>query len=731
MAQELERDLGLASVIAISVGAMVGSGIFILPALALKLAGPAVILAYLLAGLIVLPAALSKAEMATAMPEAGGTYIYIERSMGPLLGTIAGVGTWFSLTFKGALALVGGAPYIVLLLDLPVLPVAVGLAVALTVVNLLGAKQTGRTQIVLVAVMLAALVWFVGGSVGSIEPASFEGFYDKGTTGLLAATGFVFVSYAGVTKIASVAEEIGDPDRNIPLGMLGSLGFTTALYVLVVLVLVGVSSGLDLAGSVTPMADVADITLTESGVVAVILAAILALISTANAGLLSSSRYPFAMSRDKLAPPLLAHVSERFETPTAAITLTGAVIILLVVGVPIMEIAKLASAFQILVFVLINVALIAFREVDVEDYDPSFTAPMYPWSQAFGIVGGLVLLTQMGWLPMIGAVGIVAAAALWYLVYARRRVRREGVAREELRRRAGARAAERARLQIASSERFDTLVVVTGKTSEARETVLVKLAAYAAARRAGEVDVVRFDEVPDQLPLGQAARLRASDVEAFQQRMERLSETVDVPLRYGDAVTHDLARSVLHVAGDHETGLMALDAEFPTVWGRLFGTAASQIFARTPCDLLVVNADELPSCGQVALITDQEPFEPVKIELADAFATATEAGLLLIQGVAPDGSDSQHATFREYHRELAELCRAPVESNLVDSLAPNDLARAADGADLVVTQFRRSGISDRKRRELFDALEQPTVVVRPRPASEPGLVDRITDWLSF
>ena len=110
MTKGLERDLGLPAVMAISIGAMVGSGIFILPGLAMKMAGPAVVFAYFLAGVLVLPAALSKSEMATAMPEAGGTYLYIERAMGPLFGTIAGVGTWFSLTFKGALALVGGAP---------------------------------------------------------------------------------------------------------------------------------------------------------------------------------------------------------------------------------------------------------------------------------------------------------------------------------------------------------------------------------------------------------------------------------------------------------------------------------------------------------------------------------------------------------------------------------------------------------------------------------------------
>src|SRR6056297_2112566 len=134
MTKTLERDLGLPAVLAISMGAMIGSGIFILPALAYGVVGPAVVLVYVLAGLLVLPAALSQSELATAMPKSGGAYLFIERGMGPLLGTVAGLGTWFSLVFKSALALVGGIPYLLLLVSVPdawILPLTLGLAAAL------------------------------------------------------------------------------------------------------------------------------------------------------------------------------------------------------------------------------------------------------------------------------------------------------------------------------------------------------------------------------------------------------------------------------------------------------------------------------------------------------------------------------------------------------------------------------------------------------------------------
>lgn len=731
MPRELERDLGLPAVLAISIGAMVGSGIFILPALALKLAGPAVVLAYFLAALVVLPAALSKSEMATAMPEAGGTYVYIERSMGPLLGTIAGVGTWFSLTFKGALALVGGAPYIVILLDLPVMPVAVGLAAALVAINLLGAKQTGRMQVAIVAIMLAALGWFVAGSVGAVEAASFDGFYAKGTGGLLAAAGFVFVSYAGVTKVASVAEEIEDPGRNIPLGMLGSLAFTTALYVLVVVVLVGVAPGEKLAGSVTPVADIAAATLARPGVIAVVVAAVLALISTANAGLLSSSRYPFAMSRDELAPAGLSHVSDRFDTPTIAITLTGAVTILLIVGVPIMEIAKLGSAFQILVFILVNVALVAFRESDVEGYDPEFTDPLYPWTQAFGILGGALLLTQMGWLPMVGALAIIAGSTLWYMGYVRPRVRREGVARDELRRRVGERAVERTRSTLEATNDYDVFVAVTEETDRDQEETLTRIATDVAAQRDGSVTVVQFDRVPDQLALEQATHLQSPSDRVFEKRMEVLEENAAVPVEYGEIVCHEVRHAVVNFAEEHEADLLMVGEASRSLWSRLFGSDTDWMLQHTPCDVMLVDADNVTADREVALVTDEGPFQPVKVELADALAGATGASLALVQGIPPDARDEQRQNIRTYHEELADLCSVPVDSRVVESQNPVDLAAAADDADLVVVQTSGSPSTARRREQLLDAVESPTVVVRPQRKNQSGPVGRLFERLAF
>jgi amino acid transporter/nucleotide-binding universal stress UspA family protein len=655
--KELERDLGLPAVLAISIGAMIGSGIFILPALALEMAGPAVVLAYLLAGILVLPAALSKSEMATAMPEAGGTYVYIERGMGPMLGTIAGVGTWFSLAFKGGLALVGGVPYLVLVFDLPVKPVALGLAVVLIGVNLLGAKQTGRLQVVIVVTMLAALAWFVLGSSTGVDGGNFEPFLDGGASGLLAATGLVFVSYAGVTKVASVAEEVENPDRNIPLGILGSLAFTTLLYVLVVTIIVGVTDHSELIGSATPVAEAAEATLGTVGVGAVVVAAILALVSTANAGILSSSRYPFAMARDGLVPESLAAVSDRFGTPSFAITLTGAVLLALIAFVPILEIAKLASAFQILVFVLINVAVVAFREANVE-YEPSFHSPLYPWTQIAGVISGVLLLTQMGPVPIVAAVGITIGSVLWYLAYARPRVHREGAMTDAVRRQVGETVLEDTETAIESGT-YEVLLAFTRDVDRERERSLLRLAADIVRPHDGRVHVVWFEETADQTPLDYAAETQSPAEIRFEQQTEALASELDVDVEVGEIVSHDTKHAVVNLARHRDVDLLITEHERLRLRSRLLGRPVDWIVRHAHCDVMLVGDGEYVAPRSVALVGDGAPFDPLAIAVAEAVAAANDGTVLLRDRSLDAGTDERRDAMEAYLDRVDGMLSVP------------------------------------------------------------------------
>jgi len=725
MTKDLERDLGLPAVLAISIGAMIGSGIFILPALALGIAGPAVIVAYALAGLLVVPAALSKSEMATAMPEAGGTYIYIERGMGPLLGTVAGVGTWFSLSFKGALALVGGVPSLLLLFDLPLKPVALGLAALLILVNVVGAKQTGRLQVGIVVVMLAALGWFAAGSAPSVQSANYANFFADGVGGLLAATGLVFVSYAGVTKVASVAEEVEDPGRNIPLGILGSLLFTTVLYVAIVAVLVGVTDPGSVAGSLTPVAVAAEATMGQAGVVAVILAAILALVSTANAGILSSSRYPFAMSRDRLAPPSLSTVSDRFGTPLNSITLTGAVLLVLIAFVPILDIAKLASAFQILVFALINVAVVAFRE-GTADYDPEFTSPLYPWMQLFGAVTGLLLLTQMGTVALVGAAVITVGSIAWYVFYVRPRVDREGAATDAIRRQVGRESLTEVESAIDRNP-TEVLVALTKNDGGARERALVSLAADLVRPDDGRVVAVRFQEVPDQVPLTEDTTAQSSADRSFEARTEALGDELGVDIEADEIVSHDTKHAVVNFAEGRGVDTIVAEHEPLRLRSRLLGDPIDWVVRHAPCDVLLVDNLGYDEPAAVVLSGDG-PYPPLAVTVAGAVAGANDGEISLWHPVARDDADTQRETVADYQDELSAMLPVPVfaQSLRTDGGQPSQ-------PDLLV----RRGVDDSVRGALLD--DRPTfpnpgcttVTVYPHGSSQPGFLRRLLERLTF
>ena len=724
--KELERDLGLPSVLAISIGAMIGSGIFILPALALEIAGPAVIVAYLLAGLLVVPAALSKSEMATAMPEAGGTYIYIERGMGPLLGTIAGVGTWFSLSFKSALALVGGVPYLILLFDLPLKPVALGLAGLLILVNILGAKQTGRLQLVIVVVMLAALGWFTAGSVAGIQSTNYDAFFADGIAGLLAATGLVFVSYAGVTKIASVAEEVENPGRNIPLGILGSLAFTTILYVAIVAVLVGVTDPGSVAGSLTPVAVAAEVTLGRAGVFAVIVAAILALVSTANAGILSSSRYPFAMSRDKLAPPSLASVNDRFGTPVTAITLTGAVLLVLIAFVPILEIAKLASAFQILVFAMVNAAVVAFREGSLE-YEPEFVSPLYPWIQVFGVVTGFLLLTQMGGVAILGAALITVGSLAWYLAYVRSRVRREGAASDVIRRQVG-RDVIAATQAATDGGTTEVLVAITREIGEDRERALVAMAADLVRDNDGRVLAIRFQEVPDQTPLENAAAVQSAADLAFEARTDDLSEALGVSVEAGEIVSHDTKHAIVNFADHHGVDTIVAEHEPLRLRSRLLGDPIDWVVRHAPCDVLLVENRGYDRPTQIAVEYDSGPYAPLVVYVAEAMAAANDGRVSLRYLRRADATEERQRTIEAYRAELADLLSVPVSAEDIradggHSDTPDVLVRR--GAD---HRLRGILVDDRTT---FSTPGCTTITVYPHESRQPSLARRLLERATF
>jgi len=703
MSEELERDLGLPSVVAISMGAMIGSGIFILPGLAMAEAGPSVILAFVIAAVLVLPAAVSIAELGTAMPEAGGDYIFIERGIGPGAGTIAGLGTWLMLMFKGALALVGGMLYLAPVFahfgiqttefQLELLAVVIG--ILLIAINVVGVKQTGGLQKILVLVMLFILGGFVALTAGEIDGASYggglDGFFSEGAVGLFAATAMVLISYGGVTKVAAVAEEIENPGRNLPLGLLLSLFLTTGLYALIVFVLVGTVDAVTLEGSETPMVDGVDPFFGFIGVALIVVAAMFALISTANAGILTASRYPFALSRDNLLPELFATVSERFHTPVSAILTTGLAMLVIIVTLPVEDIAKTAGAFQIVVYILVCLSLIAFRRRTPDWYDPEFESPLYPWIQLFGVVAGLGILTQMDTLPQIGGVGIALLGALWYWFYGRPRVDRIGLMSEEL-----IDTVE----PTTDAETETPYRIVVPVANPTTERGLLRLAAASAARQDRDAEIIATNiiTVPDQTSLAQEVSYEQERIERQQELLEQaedIAQELGVGLRTRAVVGRDVGEAVLRIIEQEDADDVVMG------WSgtrkrreRVLGSNIDKIIERAPCEVtLVRQGDE--AVGDVVAFVGEGPYSGVAVQKAAAFVRAEEGASLTLVNVQQRTEDEDQADAVERGRALIEetALTAGVEEYDSDVIVTDDIASElvsiAQGYDTTVLGVSR------------------------------------------
>ncbi|MFC1452239.1 amino acid permease [Verrucomicrobiota bacterium] len=424
----LRRELDILQVFSIAAGAMISSGLFVLPGLLFLQVGPAACFAYLLAGVLVVPAMFCKAELVTAMPRAGGAYFFIDRSLGAAFGTLAGVASWLSLSLKTAFALFGaGAVCMVLRPGLSmwaVKAVAVACCLALTALNIKGVRHAGRLQSALVVSLLVILLVYVVRGLTVMRPANFEHFTQPGWSQMFGATGMVFVSYGGLTKVASMAEEVKNPGRNLPLGMFLAFGVVTALYFFAVMATVGVI-GDRVGGNLNSLVDGARACLGIAGVVALSLAALMAYVTTGNAGIMAASRVPLAMSRDHLLPSRLAAIDAKRGTPTRAILGTSLFMVLAILFLDLETLVKVASTMKILLFTLVILAVILMRESRIENYRPEFKVPGYPYVPVAGIVAYLFLLSRMGMVPLALSAAFVFGGLLWYGFYGRIRVNRE------------------------------------------------------------------------------------------------------------------------------------------------------------------------------------------------------------------------------------------------------------------------------------------------------------------
>ncbi len=399
-----------------------GPVLFLLAGVALELTGPAAIFSYIAAGIICIITASSAAELATGMPTSGGDYFFVSRSLGPAFGAISGVGIWLSLTFAISFYLFGLGEYLSQFMPLTPFWGAVLGGVLLIILNIVGAKESGRTQVVVVLTLFAILGGFSLFGFFNIDTANLNPFFPLGTEPIFTTTALVFVSFLGFVKIAAVAEEIKNPAKNLPRALIGSVALVTVLYVVILLVIGGIFPQSTIREVKDPLTTAARQMLGGFGGVAIIFAGLLATLSSANASIMASSRINLAMARDRMVPNWLSKIHQKLLTPYRAILLTGVLALGFLLIESLEDLAKIASVLQLYSYAALNIGCIVLRAANPDWYKPSYRTPGNPLGQLIAAIGCLGVIIYSGTFAQIAVVVLIVVSLAWYLIWGRERV---------------------------------------------------------------------------------------------------------------------------------------------------------------------------------------------------------------------------------------------------------------------------------------------------------------------
>ena len=648
--QELARDLGFLEAYTIGLGTMIGAGIFVLPSIAAEQAGPASMVSFFAGGLVSLLAALSLSELATGMPKAGGSYYYVNRALGPFFGSIVGWGMWAGLTFASAFYMIGFGQYLLPGLgqyvgflagwgEIGITVAALVMAALLTGVNYYGVKETGALQNVIVLSLVGLIVAFLG--FGIISGPTIQDFNPNGWPAVAATIGTVYVTFIGFEVIATSAEEIKDPSRNLPLAMIAAVVTPTLMYVGVMFVSTGTLSIEALANSQIPVADVATEFMGSIGALAMIVGAVLATVSSANASILSAARVNFAMGRDRILVNWLNEVHDRFRTPYRAITATGIItLILIAIGVGIGTLAEVASFMYLVTYALVHIAVVVLRQAEPDRYDPAFKIPngLYPVVPILGFVACLVILIQMTFIVQAIGTVIVVFGILWYYLYARERALSASLVGEAI--------APEPTAEANGEGSYRVVVPVANPETERDLLRMAAASAHAHEDKHAEVIAVNVIEVPRQTSLSQDLTFEEERVERQQELLDSardIASNLDIGLQTRAIVGRDAGSVILDVIEEENADHILLGWQGTrSRREHVLGSTIDPVIGRAPCDatLVKLGVEGRRGKGDIMVLAGEGPHAPVAARRAAEFVAASEDSSLTFLNVQPPGSDS-------------------------------------------------------------------------------------------
>jgi amino acid transporter/nucleotide-binding universal stress UspA family protein len=700
----LSRDLGLFTVTMIGVGGMIGAGVFVLTGIAAGVAGPALVLAFMLNGIVTLFTAMAYAELGSAYPEAGGGYLWVKEGLGGAQGFLAGWMSWFAHAVAGSLYALGFGRFATELwiaagLPTPGLSVhqmTLGLMTLIIIlfiaINYRGASETGLIGNIITLTKVAILVLFIMFGLAAMYRAGdwvehFKtDFMSNGFVGVLMAMGLTFIAFEGYEIIAQSGEEVINPKRNIPRAIFAAIGIVVVVYIMVGFTAIGATTppaGMAVHEYLGERKEVAVVEVARQvfpwgvGGVVLLFSGLVSTMSALNATTYSSSRVSFAMGRDHNLPSVFARVHSVRHTPHWAIVLSGGLMILMAWALPIEDVAAAADIMFLLLFLQVNVAVMTLRK-RMPDLERGFVIPWFPGVPIIGLVTQGILAvflfgySQVAW--YFAGAWIMVGLLAYYVHFSKIEAmeKPKEILLEE----------------VLVSRDYSVLVPVANE-QEAR--ILGDVGVVLAQDNQGEVLALYVVRIPPQLTLGEG-RLLLREGRPFLEKVIEQAKRRDVPVHTMIRLGRNVPEAVRKTAVENASDLIVLGwPGYTGTAGRLYGSIIDPIVDNPPADIAVVRYRQNRPLRSILVPVSDGPNSRRAVRIAVSMARVGDNGpaKVTLLHVLPVGS--RHASIVRAEQCLRYVLEGinyeHVEKQLVEgsSIVDTILAEAEKGNhDLVV-----------------------------------------------
>ena len=698
----LSRDLGLFTITMIGVGGMIGAGIFVLAGIAAGVAGPALVLVFLLNGLVTMFTAMSYAELGSAYPEAGGGYLWVKEGLGGAQGFLAGWMSWFAHAaagslyalafgrFAGELWIMAGLPTF----DLSVHQITLGsmtlIIVIFAALNYRGASETGTVGNVITMTKVGILGLFsLFGLLAMLRTDAWMArfttdFMPNGLLSVFVAMGLTFIAFEGYEIIAQSGEEAVNPRRNIPRAIFLSIGIAVTIYILVGITALGATiapEGIKVYQYLGERKEVAIVEVAQQvfpfgiGGLILLFSGLVSTMSALNATTYSSSRVSFAMGRDHNLPAIFARVHPQRHTPHWASIFSGGLMILIAWSLPIEDLAAAASIMFLLLFLQVNVAVMTLRH-KMPDLDRGFKIPWFPAIPLIAILcNGLLALQLFTFSPVAWYVAfgwLVAGLLAYYARFSKIEAleKPKEILLEE----------------VLVSRDYSVLVPVV---NQEQAGILGQIGAILARDTQGEMLALHVVQVPPQLTLGEGRLFLKEGRSCLETVIQRAKEW-EVPVHTIIRLGRNVAEAVRKTAVENASDLIVLGwPGYTRTSGSVYGSVIDAIVDNPPTDIAVVRYRAYRPLQSILVPVAGGPNSRRIVKMAVTMARAGEHGSVKVTllHVVPVGARSADLVRAEQALEYAleGIHYEPVGKRIVEgaSVVGTVLAQA-EGYDLIV-----------------------------------------------